>query len=381
MGSVRGSKPQDLPVLTLNCGSSSLKFGIYLSDGETVTAVCEGEAQEIGRNNASFQLGRGNATIQQKVRLELADHVTALAHALDALKSCDAPQPSIAAHRFVHGGPRIREHQRVTDEVLKELRSAVAYAPLHLPAALSVLEAMQKKLPDIPQMACLDTAFHRDMPEVSRTYALPIEIRELSVERYGFHGLSIESILAQLGAVPERLVVAHLGNGSSITGIHKGRSIDTSMGMTPTGGVMMGTRCGDLDPGVVIYLARHGYKTPDELEILFDRHSGLLGVSGVTSDVRELLSARKQHAQADLALKMFCYQVRKTIAAMAAALGGLDALVFTGGIGEHANELREEICSGIRFLGNFRMVVLPAQEDLQMARIAVRFAKERSPDR
>jgi acetate kinase len=183
----------------------------------------------------------------------------------------------------------------------------------------------------------------------------------------------LESILPQLERVPEKLVVAHLGNGASITAILKGKSIDTSMGLTPTGGVMMGTRCGDLDPGVMIFLARHGFAQADALEDLVNRKSGLLGVSGTSSDVRELTETRTD-ANSDLALRMFCYQVRKTIAAMAAALGGLDLLVFTGGIGEHAEGLRREICEFLKWLGPFETRVLPAQEDLQIARIALSFS-------
>jgi acetate kinase len=211
------------------------------------------------------------------------------------------------------------------------------------------------------------------MPKVASTYALPEPVRQLGVERYGFHGLSLESIVAQFDSLPERLVVAHLGNGASITAIHIGRSIDTTMGLTPTGGVVMGTRCGDLDPGVVVYMMRNGYATSEQLETVFDRHSGLLGVSGTTSDVRELISKRATDKQADLALAIFCYQVRKAIAAMAAALGGLNALVFTGGIGEHANDLRNEICADLKFLGDVRVIVLPSQEDLQIAKISARF--------
>jgi len=210
------------------------------------------------------------------------------------------------------------------------------------------------------------------MPDVSKTYALPANIRALGVERYGFHGLSIESILAQLDFVPERTIVAHLGNGASTTAIYRGKSIDTSMGLTPSGGLMMGTRTGDLDPGVVMFLMRHGFGTVNELEQLFDHGSGLLGVSGITSDVRELMSKRTVDKQADLALRMFSYYVRKSIGGMAAALGGVDLVVFTGGIGEHAAELREEICADLPFLKGVNIRVLPAQEDLQIARITAR---------
>jgi acetate kinase len=372
MGPVSGRTAQEAPVLTLNCGSSSLKFGIYFSNGVTASAVCEGAAEEIGGEKSRFWLKRNDDRSEQELRLP--DHAAALGHALDGLGKCAAPEPAAVGHRFVHGGPRVREHQRVTTAVMERLRDAVDYAPLHLPPALSVLETMQQKLPKVTQVVCMDTAFHQTLPEVSRTYALPAAIRELGVERYGFHGLALESVVAQLDPVPHKLVVAHLGNGSSITAIRGGESIDTTMGLTPTGGVMMGTRCGDLDPGVVVYMMRHGYATPEDLETVFDRRSGLLGVSGRTSDVRDLMKARAEDKQVNLALMMFCYQVRKAAAAMAAALGGLDALVFTGGIGEHAHELRDEICSGLEFLGGVRVMTLPAEEDLQIANITAKLA-------
>jgi acetate kinase len=226
-------------------------------------------------------------------------------------------------------------------------------------------------LPEIPQVICLDTSFHRNMPEVSRFFALPHELAQQGVQRYGFHGLSIESILAQLNPVPDRLIVAHLGNGASITAIRNGTSVDTTMGLTPTGGMMMGTRCGDLDPGVMIYLLRNGFSTADELSNLVDKRSGMLGISGTTSDVRDLLRARKTDSRADLALKMFCYQARKAIAAMGATLGGIGLLVFTGGIGEHSEELRNEICAELSFMGleKSRIQVRTSQEDAQICRI------------
>ncbi len=356
-------------ILALNCGSSSLKFGLYLCSTEIARLICDGEAEEIGKSTSSFWFKISEGPDKRTERVPLQDHATALEHALGMITQCGGSEPQAIGHRFVHGGRQIRAHQRVTPAVLEQLRSAVDYAPLHLPAALAVLERMQQLMPKVPEIVCLDTAFHSTMPEIATTFALPEEVRRLGVERYGFHGLSLESILEQLPRWPERLVVAHLGNGASITAIRNGKSIDTTMGLTPTGGVMMGTRCGDLDPGAVIYLVRHGYASPEALEELFDQRSGLLGVSGVTSDVRDLLSTRKQDPRVDLALRMFCYQVRKAIGAMAAALGGLDTLVFTGGIGEHAAEVRNEISSGLKLLGDFQTLVLPAQEDLQIARI------------
>ncbi len=359
----------DKTILALNCGSSSLKFGVYLCNTGSARLLSEGEAEEIGKSTSSFWFQGSEAADKGTERVQLQDHAAALKHALEKLAQCGGSKPDAIGHRIVHGGPRIRAHQRVTPAVLDELRSAIDYAPLHLPPALAVLEQMQRIMPNVPEIVCLDTAFHAAMPDVAKTFPLPEDARRLGVERYGFHGLSLESILAQLQPWPERLVVAHLGNGASITAIRNGKSLDTTMGLTPTGGVMMGTRCGDLDPGAVIYLMRHDYGSPEALEELFDRRSGLLGVSGITSDVRDLLSTRKQDARADLALRMFSYQVRKAIAAMASALGGVDTLVFTGGIGEHAAQVRNEICSGLQFLGSFQTLMLPAQEDLQIARI------------
>ncbi len=354
-------------ILAINCGSSSLKFGVYACEANGTRLIYEGEAEEIGQPSGSFWIRKAGEQ-REEARLSFADHAAALDHAFSILTERAAACFDAAGHRFVHGGPRLREHTLVTAEVLKTLESAVEYAPLHLPAALATLKAVQQKLPGVPQAVCLDTAFHRKMPDVSKTYALPENVRELGVERYGFHGLSLESIVAQLQPIPERLVAAHLGNGSSITAIRNGISVDTSMGLTPTGGVMMGTRCGDLDPGLIVFLLRHGFEGSEQLEQVFDHKSGLLGVSGASSDVRELVSRRAQDSKADLALRMFCYQVRKAIAGMAAALGGLDKLVFTGGIGEHASDLREEICAGLAFLGQFATEVLPSQEDEQIAK-------------
>ncbi len=342
-------------VLALNCGSSSLKFGLYRSRDGGPELLREGEAEEIGGRNSSTP-----------------DHAAALGQALAIV---DESENVVAVgHRIVHGGPDLRTHQPLTPQVAEKLHAAIPFAPLHLPAALSVLHATERALPNARQIVCLDTAFHNKMPDVAKTLALPAEVRHLGVERFGFHGLSLESIMARMDPVPERLVIAHLGNGASVTAIRDGRSIDTSMGLTPSGGVMMGTRTGDIDPGTIVYLMRNGYPDAKKLEALIDHESGLLGISQMTSDVRELLNARRQNAQADLALQMFCYQVAKTIAGMTTALGGLDVLVFTGGIGEHATPLREEICARLQFLGNFEVRVLPSQEDLQIAKIAQQLA-------
>ena len=292
-----------------------------------------------------------------------------MAQALALLDQAGAPPPNAVGHRLVHGGRNVREHCRLTPQVMRDLQAAVEFAPLHVPSALQAIDAVSLRMPGVPQAICLDTAFHRTLPDVSRHFALPLDVAGGGVERYGFHGLSLESILPRLQPVPARLIVAHLGGGCSLTAILRGKSIDTTMGLSPTGGIMMGTRTGDLDPGVMLYLLRHGCDTAEKLADLVDHHSGLLGVSQLSSDMRELEKQAPSNPQADLAVRMFHYQVRKAVGALAAALGGLDMLVFTGGIGEHNTNLRDSISRELAFLGTFETRALPSQEDLQIATI------------
>ena len=236
--------------------------------------------------------------------------------------------------------------------MLGQLEAATAFAPLHNPPALSVIRFAQEHFPQLPQVACFDTAFHAGMPDVARTLPLPQELRSGGIERYGFHGFSCESIMRQLGDnPPDGLIIAHLGNGVSVTAVKGGHSVDTSMGLTPTGGVIMGTRCGDLDPGVLVYLAREKNFDAARLEALVDHRSGLLGISGIDSDMRRLHEASPSSADARLAIQMFCYSIRKQVAAMIAALDGIDLLVFTGGIGEHDAKVRAVICDRLSWLG------------------------------
>jgi acetate kinase len=272
---------------------------------------------------------------------------------------------------------------------MAKLEAAVPFAPLHLPPALAIIRFAQRHFPWLPQAACFDTAFHRDLPDVARTLPLPAALRDQGIRRYGFHGLSCESILRQLGdAAPDRLIIAHLGNGASVTAVKAGKSIDTSMGLTPAGGVVMGTRSGDLDPGILVYLLREKGFDAEMLETLIDRRSGLLGVSGVDSDMRALRQAARSNANAALAIRLFGYSVRKQIAAMIAALDGADAIVFTGGIGENDAAVRAAICGGLSWIGvgldqarnesaanpisdaasRCAVLVIPSQEDEQIAR-------------
>src|SRR3954454_3458326 len=252
-------------ILALNCGSSSLKFGLYRVNSGNASLICEGEAEEIGGTHAQFWFSHAEAEDKQKRALAIPDHQAALGQALQSMKNDGAPVPDAAGHRFVHGGPKLREHQVVRPEIIQTLEEAVSFAPLHMPAALAVLKEMANRIPGLPQVVCFDTSFHRKLPDVSRRFALPGDVTSLGVERFGFHGLSIESILAQMSDLPEKLVIAHLGNGCSVTAIKSGKSIDTTMGLTPTGGIMMGTRCGDLDPGVLLFLMQHGYGDRDRL--------------------------------------------------------------------------------------------------------------------
>jgi acetate kinase len=241
--------------------------------------------------------------------------------------------------------------QRIDGKLVRELKALVPFAPLHLPSQIALIEAITEQYPDLPQVACFDTAFHNRIPEVARRFALPRELWEQGIKRYGFHGLSYEYIVGRLGReIGHHAIIAHLGNGASMAALKDGVPADTSMGLTPTGGFMMGTRTGDLDPGVLLHLINKGYSA-SQLEALLNHQSGLLGVSGQTSEMKPLLDKRKTDAAAAMAVEMFCYQARKFVGAFAAALGGLDTLVFTGGIGERAADVRAEICSGLEFLG------------------------------
>jgi acetate kinase len=355
-------------IIALNSGSSSLKFGLYRVGPAGVVTIMSGKAETLGQGKAVFhaQDGDGRELISETISLS---HPNA---ALDRVRTLigdrQLPAPAAVGHRVVHGGPSLRRHCLLDDAVLSELEAATPFAPLHIPPALEVIREAERLFPSIPKVACFDTAFHAGMPDVARILPLPREFRAEGIERYGFHGLSCESIVRQLGDVlPARLVIAHLGNGASVTAVENGRSVDTSMGLTPSGGVIMGTRTGDLDPGVLIYLARARALDPDQLEQLIDRQSGLLGISGIDSDMRRLHEAAVTDPDARLAVDMFCYSVRKQIAAMAAALGGIDMLLFTGGIGEHDAVVRGRICGGLSVIGVTMARVLPSQEDEQIA--------------
>lgn len=340
------------PVLALNSGSSSLKFGLYRVDGERTEILLSGAAEAIGDAGSRFTAkdARGNPVASETG--SIAGQREAVERIGRLLDGSGLPAPAAIGHRVVHGGPKLLQHCRIDDAVLDQLEAAAVFAPLHTPPALSVIRFAREHFPGLPQAACFDTSFHAGMPDVARVLPIARELRSGGIHRYGFHGLSCQSILHQLaGDVPGRMVIAHLGNGCSITSVRDGRSIDTSMGLTPTGGVIMGTRSGDLDPGVLIYLMREKRFDAAMLEDLVDHRSGLLGISGIGGDMRHLHEAAVSNADARLAVGMFCYSVRKQIAAMIAALDGIDLLVFTGGIGEHDAAVRAAICDGLGWIG------------------------------
>ena len=332
-------------ILCVNSGSSSLKLALYEDEKPIASSAVEG----IG-------LGEGRLTVRDATARVLRDEPGAFRGARAALRAALAgaafPAPDAVGHRIVHGGADHAAPERVTRQLLAALRTLVPLAPLHLPAALAGIDAVSAHFPGLPQIACFDTAFHRRMPAVAQRLPLPRALRAKGIQRYGFHGLSYEYVVATLGAATlGRAVIAHLGNGASLAAVRDGLPVDTTMGFTPTGGLMMGTRSGDLDPGVLVHLLAHEGFDARAIERLVDHESGLLGVSGTTSDMKALLETRATEPHAAEAVELFCYLLRKHIGAFAAVLGGIDTLVFTGGIGEHAAPVREETCRGLEHLG------------------------------
>ncbi len=378
-------------ILCLNAGSSSLKFAVYgrtpNPEGET-TPLVAGAVERIGLSQSLLQVSTGGAG-GTETEGEYKDHSSAVQAVLDLLERRGLPALDAVGHRLVHGGPTHTAPERLDARLVESLRELAPLAPLHLPGELSVIEAVSARFPALPQVVCFDTAFHHRMPEEARRLPLPRALWDDGIRRYGFHGLSYEYIVWRLGpAARGRTIIAHLGNGASMAAVRNGLPVDTTMGLTPTGGFMMGTRSGDLDPGVLLYLLREKDYDSERLDRLVNDESGLLGVSGLSSDMKTLLERRGREPAAAQAVAMFCCQLRKHIGALAAALGGLDTLVFTGGIGERAAPVRWEACQGLDHLGlrldaesneahadtisrpDSRCVVrvIPTQEDLMIAR-------------
>ena len=342
-------------LLTINSGSSSIRFAVYEASG-ALRRQLDGKIDRIGVSGTNLVVSDATGTPQVSHRLGAADHRTAVGVVLDWLEA----QPlfgSVKAvgHRVVHGMTH-SEPETITPKLLAELHRITPYAPDHLPREIGLIEAIRKRHPKLPQVACFDTAFHRTMPRVATLLPIPRHYAAKGVERYGFHGLSFTYVTEELGrldpaAAKGRAVLAHLGNGASLAALRNGKSIDTSMGFTPTAGLVMSTRTGDLDPGLVYYLARTERMTAARFQRMVNHESGLLGVSGTSSDLRDLLAREARDARAQEAVALFCYQAKKWIGSFAAALGGLDTLVFTAGIGENAPIIRKRICDGLGFLG------------------------------
>lgn len=339
-------------IAVINAGSSSLKFALYRPDGAALQQLCHGQMTEIAhRGRFTVQGVTPQFTIDEEV--VLADHGAALQRLLGWLDGHDDVRLSGVGHRVVHGGVGFAAPVVVDEDVVERLQALIPLAPLHQPHNLKAIELLRQLRPDLPQVACFDTAFHRTMPETAQRYALPPQFFDDGVRAYGFHGLSYEYIVSvmprYLGeSARGRVIVAHLGNGASMCALHDGRSVATTMGFTPLDGMPMGTRCGAIDPGVLIHLLRQGMAV-DALDELLQHHSGLLGLSGISSDMRTLLSSRDRHAAE--AVEQFCYRASREIGSLAAALGGVDAIIFTGGIGEHAAAVRETICHKSHWLG------------------------------
>jgi acetate kinase len=350
---MKSAKPH---ILTINGGSSSIRFALYQA-GEVLERRLYGKIDRIGLSGTNLAFKDSTGKSLERSTIDLADHKAAANFLLDWLDEQSGFKTIRAVgHRVVHGMTH-SEPERVTPELLDELHRIMPYDPEHLPLEIELIEAFRQRHPTLPQVACFDTAFHRTMPRVASLLPIPRRYETAGVRRYGFHGLSYEFLMEELvrlgdpAATTGRVILAHLGNGASLAAVHDGKSIDTSMGFTPTAGLVMSSRSGDLDPGLVSYLARTEQMSAMQFQEMVNHASGLLGVSEISSDLRDLLARESDDVRAGEAVALFCYQAKKWIGSFAAALGGLDTLVFAGGIGENAPLVRERICDELGFLG------------------------------
>src|SRR5580700_6361440 len=349
-----------LAILVLNSGSSSIKFSIYEASEDKRDRLFEGAVEGIGTDQGKFWItDAANKKLVDQTP-SLPSREVAFKLVADALSSGNFPAPAAIGHRMVSGGPTVLENQKITPALIDEMERYTEFAPLHTPIAIYIMRETLRLFPAVPNFVILDTYFHSTMPEVAKHMPIPEEYSDMGVRRYGAHGISYESIVYQLEPnVPEKLIVAHLGNGASISAIRNGKCIDTSMGLTPTGGLISGTRTGDIDPGVLLFILRKiadesktAQEAADALETVASKKSGLLGVSDLSNDMRDLREAiAAGNAKARLAVDMFTWTIRKWIGSFVAELGGLDMLVFTGGIGVNDIDSRAEICAGLAALG------------------------------
>ncbi|HKA32814.1 MAG TPA: acetate/propionate family kinase [Candidatus Binatia bacterium] len=343
-------------VLAINGGSSSIKFALYTADSD-MTLLFSGKIDRIASPEATLTFQQAGKEAQTE-SVDAPDHGAAAAALMDRLEQrLHAHSLHAAGHRIVHGGPGHRAPERVTAQLIDDLRRLETYDPEHLPSEIRLLEALGERYPDLPQVACFDTAFHDSLPRIARLLPIPRRFEAKGVRRYGFHGLSYAYLMEELARVDGseaangRVILAHLGNGASLAAVRGGKCIDTTMGFTPAAGLPMSTRAGDLDPGLVGYMAREERITAERFHEMVNRESGLLGISEISSDMRTLLARESTDVRAAEAVALFCYQTRKWIGAFSAALNGLDTLVFAGGIGENSPIIRDRICAGLGFLG------------------------------
>jgi acetate kinase len=344
------------PILTVNGGSSTVKFAAFTSSGSP-NRILTGQVDRIGRAGTTLAATDTSRSETHRFAIHAMDHRQAAHSLIDWIAEWSgARQFQAVGHRIVHGGVRLDRHQVVTSDLLEELRRTQPLDLAHLPREIALIEAFRERLPGVTQIACFDTAFHRSLPRIAQILPIPRRYFDAGIRRLGFHGLSYAYLLEELrriagAAADGRVILAHLGSGASLTAVHRGVPVDTTMAFTPSSGMMMGTRPGDLDPGLLTYLMRSENLTPEQLDEIVSHGSGLAGVSDSTSDMRELIARRPHDEKAREAFDLFCYQAKKWIGAYTAALGGLETLVFSGGIGEHSPEVRAAICEGIECLG------------------------------
>jgi acetate kinase len=348
--------PASTRILTINGGSSSIKFSAFVR-GESPRRNLSGMVDRIGLEGSSIAVtDAGGQTVAQE-SFDATDYRQAAEQLATWLASrFDPTMVAAVGHRVVHGGPKLVEHRIVTEDLISELRRVQPLDLAHLPHEIAMIEVFRRRFAGTPQVVCFDTEFFRNLPDVAKLFPIPRKFSRDGIRRLGFHGLSYTYLMSELQSIAPteaagRVILAHLGSGASMTAIRGGKPSDTSMAFTPTAGLVMGTRPGDLDPGLLVYLMREEQMTADQLDDFVNQQCGLIGVSETTSDMRDLIARRNSDSRAADAVEMFCYQAKKYIGAYAAMLGGLDSLVFSGGIGEHASEIRAKICEGLEFLG------------------------------
>ncbi|WP_316740762.1 acetate/propionate family kinase [Pedobacter antarcticus] len=387
-------KQRNAGILVINCGSSSLKFSLF--DSDSLLQFWSGSVSPIGEGKGTLEIKTNNHKILESRSGNFKDLAIAVNEVITWLKDKKQDYPIVAiGHRLVQGGPKHREPEIINPKLLKTLDEFVYLAPNHLPEEIQTIKTFQSAFPDVPEVACFDTAFHKNMPPHAKYYPLPAKYEDKGLIKYGFHGLSYQYILQELmakesAAIKQNIIIAHLGNGASMAAVKNGISVDTTMGISPIGGLVMGTRSGDLDPGALLFILKQDKLTANQLDDLLSKDSGLKAIAG-KSDIRELLKAEADNPKAAAALTVFCYSARKFIGALAAAMGGLDLLIFTGGIGENSTIIRSRICEGLEFIGieisktrnkanepiisknksRVSIRVTPTNEELMIARLTV----------